>query len=338
MSFRRRILVVVLLMWSAASLAQTTPDDTAPSPAPQGETQQAEPPKEPTEGPNASEPQDAKPPATAPRDSTSLCLLIESAARTHDLPVDFFTRLIWRESSFRTQVEGPVTRSGQRAQGIAQFMPGTAAERGLIDPFDPIQALPKSAEFIAELRARFGNLGLAAAAYNSGPNRVEQWLAGSRTLPSETQSYVLAITGLAADDWRNTNKDLAKREPNGRKANCEQTVADLRGGAPGQYFVSLQERVAAAATSQPWGVQLSAGFSRDQALAMYGRSMQVLEPLLGSRDPIILAAPLRSRGTRIFFQVRMGAESRVDANDLCGRIKRLGRACLVLRNQGYRAG
>src|SRR5262245_62004686 len=91
---------------------------------------------------------------------TSICLMLESAARAYELPIEFFVRLIWRESRFRTGAIGPRTRSGKRAQGIAQFMPGTASERGLLDPFDPVQALPKSAEFLQELRRRFGNLGL----------------------------------------------------------------------------------------------------------------------------------------------------------------------------------
>src|SRR5262245_45033692 len=78
---------------------------------------------------------------------TTMCLMLESAARNHDLPLEFFARLIWRESRFRAGAVGPLTRGGRRAQGIAQFMPGTAAERGLLDPFDPVQALPKSAEF-----------------------------------------------------------------------------------------------------------------------------------------------------------------------------------------------
>src|SRR5262245_35394220 len=131
---------------------------------------------------------------------TSFCLMLESAARAHELPLEFFARLIWRESRFRSGAIGPRTRSGKRAQGIAQFMPGTAAERGLLDPFDPVQALPKSAEFLQELRRRFGNLGLAAAAYNAGPARVRGWLAGTRTLPAETRRYVAAITGTSADD------------------------------------------------------------------------------------------------------------------------------------------
>ena len=66
--------------------------------------------------------------------------------------MEFFARVIWQESRFRADAVGPLTRSGRRAQGIAQFMPGTAAERRLLDPFDPVQALPKSAEFLKELR------------------------------------------------------------------------------------------------------------------------------------------------------------------------------------------
>ena len=131
----------------------------------------------------------------------SVCLMIESSARAHNLPLEFFARVIWQESRFQPGVVGPRTRSGERAQGIAQFMPRTAAERGLLDPFDPVQALPKSAEFLRELADQFGNLGLAAAAYNAGPQRVRDWLSGRRTLPAETRNYVLAITGLSADEW-----------------------------------------------------------------------------------------------------------------------------------------
>src|SRR6187549_2645599 len=76
----------------------------------------------------------------------ALCLMVESAARAANLPLEFFARVIWQESRFQSDAVGPVTRSGQRAQGIAQFMPGTASERRLLDPFDPVQALPKSAE------------------------------------------------------------------------------------------------------------------------------------------------------------------------------------------------
>jgi Soluble lytic murein transglycosylase and related regulatory proteins (some contain LysM/invasin domains) len=134
--------------------------------------------------------------------SQSLCPLIQSVAAQNELPVEFFARLIWQESRLRPDAVGPVTRSGKRAQGIAQFMPATAAERFLLDAFDPAQALPKSAEFLRELRAKFGNLGLAAAAYNAGPQRVQDWLSGKRTLPSETLAYVRSVTGHSAEEWK----------------------------------------------------------------------------------------------------------------------------------------
>ena len=123
---------------------------------------------------------DAQPEAARDTDTReAMCLMIESAAKSQGLPLEFFARVIWQESRFQSDAVGPVTRSGQRAQGIAQFMPGTASERRLLDPFDPVQALPKSAEFLPELRGQFGNLGLAAAAYNAGPRRVQEWLAGT---------------------------------------------------------------------------------------------------------------------------------------------------------------
>jgi len=73
--------------------------------------------------------------------------MIESAAKANDLPLEFFARVIWQESRFQSDAVGPVTRSGRRAQGIAQFMPGTASERRLLDPFDPVQALPNPRNF-----------------------------------------------------------------------------------------------------------------------------------------------------------------------------------------------
>ena len=132
---------------------------------------------------------------------SSTCSMIEMTARLNALPVDFFTRLLWQESRFQPDVVGPLTRGGERAEGIAQFMPGTAAERGLVNPFNPDEALPKSAEFLAELRGQFGNIGLAAAAYNAGPQRLRDFLAGSRDLPSETRHYVMVITGHSVEDW-----------------------------------------------------------------------------------------------------------------------------------------
>ena len=147
----------------------------------------------------------------------TICATIESTARVKALPVESFVRLIWQESRFSPDAVGPMTRSGERAQGIAQFMPATSIERHLREPLDPAQALPKSGEFLAELRDRFGNFGLAAAAYNAGPQRASEFVAGSRDLPQETKQYVLAITGRSVTDWLKFAKLKVNEEPSDPK-------------------------------------------------------------------------------------------------------------------------
>jgi len=261
----------------------------------------------------------------------AMCLMIESAARAANLPLEFFARVIWQESRFRSEAIGPVTRSGQRAQGIAQFMPGTASERGLLDPFNPVQALPKSAEFLAELRDQFGNLGLAAAAYNAGPRRVQEWLAGSGPMPQETRSYVLAITGSTVEDWASAQKGgrTPERIPT---SSCRELMALLK-QAPNPFVTGLEQHITLGA-AKVWGVQLAAGFSRDRALAMYSRAMKRLGAVIGEQDPSLLSSVMRSRGTRAFYQVRVGTDTRPAADDLCNRIRKAGGACFVLRNRG----
>jgi hypothetical protein len=258
--------------------------------------------------------------------------MIESAARANDLPIDYFARVIWQESHFQPDVVGPRTRNGQRAQGIAQFMPETAAERRLLNPFDPVEALPKSAEFLAELRTQFGNLGLAAAAYNAGPQRLRDFLAGTRTLPAETRNYVRAITGISVEEWAQTAKvvDAARAQPS--PANCHDLVAVLK-QAPNLFVEELQERISLVATS-PWGIELGAGFSRERILAAYSGLLKRLGEILSGHDPTILTSVFRSRGTRPFYQVRIGAETRESANGLCAKIMHAGEPCVVLRNKG----
>jgi len=263
----------------------------------------------------------------------AICLMIESAARANDLPLEFFARVIWQESRFQSDAVGPMTRRGDRAQGIAQFMPGTASERGLLDPFNPVQALPKSAEFLAELRAQFGNLGLAAAAYNAGPRRVKEWLAGTGSMPAETRNYVSAITGSTVDDWARAGKG-GKMPESAPPTTCRDLMALLK-RAPNPFIEQLEEHVKLAA-AKVWGVQLAAGFDRNKALAMYARAVRNLTAVIGDHDPSILSSVLRSRGSHVFYQVRIGADTRPEADDLCNRIRRAGGACFVLKNMFVR--
>jgi len=273
-------------------------------------------------------------PAEVARESgarEAMCLMIESAARASGLPLEFFARVIWQESRFQPGAVGPVTRSGERAQGIAQFMPGTASERRLLDPFDPVQALPKSAEFLDELRQQFGNLGLAAAAYNAGPRRVQEWIAGIGGMPQETRNYVVAITGSTVEEWAaaGRNGKMPERPPT---SSCRELMAVLK-RAPNPFVAGLEQRITLSA-AKVWGVQLAAGFSRDKALAVYARAMKRLSAVIGDKDPSLLSSVMRSRGTRTFYQVRIGTDTRPAADDLCNRIRRAGGACFVLRNRG----
>src|SRR5258708_31068690 len=125
-----------------------------------------------------------------------VCRMVDEVAEANRLPVGFLTRIIWHESRFRPEATSP-----KGAEGVAQFMPQTAAERGLTDPRDPAQAVSHAARFLVELAQRFGNRGLAAAAYNAGAARVAKWLAGEASLPAETRNYVYLVTGRPADDW-----------------------------------------------------------------------------------------------------------------------------------------
>ncbi len=138
----------------------------------------------------------AIPTGTSTAGETPVCRSVEAAARANLLPVAVLTRLLWVESRFQA---GAVSPAG--AQGVAQFMPATAEERGLFNPFVPDHAIRQAAKLLADLDLQFGNIGLSVAAYNSGPGRVAKWLAGNEALPRQTRDFVHVITGHTAEEW-----------------------------------------------------------------------------------------------------------------------------------------
>ena len=144
---------------------------------------------------DAADPDDDEPlPVTV--EIERVCEALADAANAQGLPIGFFARLIWQESRFDQWARSPAG-----ARGVAQFMPPTAAEYGLQDPFDPIKSVAASARFLRQLRDQFGNLGLAAAAYNAGGGRIRKWLNGQSALPEETRNYVHVITGHPPQRW-----------------------------------------------------------------------------------------------------------------------------------------
>jgi hypothetical protein len=142
-----------------------------------------------------------------PISTDAICGALAAAAEQNDLPTDFFTRLIWQESRFDPAA---VSRAG--AQGVAQFMPATANWRGLSNPFDPLEAIAQSAKLLRDLRREFGNLGLAAAAYNARL-RASARLARRQANPSQGDTRLCAYR-----DWLFTGAMGWRKRRHGRGA------------------------------------------------------------------------------------------------------------------------
>jgi transglycosylase-like protein with SLT domain len=256
-------------------------------------------------------------PASGP---DSICQALANAAAANELPIEFFTRLIWQESRFNP---GAVSRAG--AQGVAQFMPGTARMRGLEDPFNPSDAIVKSAQLLRDLQREFGNLGLAAAAYNAGPRRVHDWLGGRGPLPGETRAYVRLVTGRTAEEWVAGQKDLADL-PVLRGVPCSQVAA-----IPGQpASPALPPKIV-----QPWGAEVVGAPTQAKALVRYRELQSKYAAILAGREPLfVIRGVIGDMGA---VHVRVGSDTRADAAKLCADLHAAGWFCEVLRNVGVGA-
>jgi hypothetical protein len=277
----------------------------------------------PTENNKAKENQAAGKPTenSVPKVPTAddICRTIEQAAAENDLPVEFFARVIWQESRFNAQA---VSRKG--AQGIAQFMPTTADDRGLADPFDPVAALRGAASYLGDLKKQFGNLGLAAAGYNAGPGRVSGWLDGKRTLPGETRDYVAIITGWTADEWASPDPPKMPETTIPQGLPCTR-LANLILATPPQA-----QRIAAYVPR--WGAQLTANLSESRAWAIYRTLQKRYAALIGDREPIVLRGRIPGMGDAARTMIRIGDDDRAFLQKFCAKLIAAGGACVVLRD------
>lgn len=113
--------------------------------------------------------------------------LIMSAAQKAGVDVNLFDALVSTESDYRPNL---ISKAG--AVGLAQLMPETAYELGVIDPFNPEQNLNGGAQYLSQMLKRFdGNIENALAAYNAGPSAVKRY--GGIPPYEETQNYVKKI-------------------------------------------------------------------------------------------------------------------------------------------------
>lgn len=253
--------------------------------------------------------------------AVKICAAAEQEAKVNNIDAAFFVRLLWRESLF-----DPNVVSNKGAQGIAQFMPETAKLRGLDNPFEPLSAVKASAAYLADLRKLFGNLGLAAAAYNAGEQRIADWTAGSRGLPDETRNYVAFITGQAAEDWKSPGADFAMPAIGNKGsfiANC-MALALRKGQLAGTHVRS--------APRAPWGALLAAGFNENRSVAIFQRLKLRFPDLLANRDPLVIRKKNLSRGTQKMVFVMLGAQSASAAAETCAKLQQAGAACIVRKN------
>lgn len=316
--FRRLVLCIFLGLASSLSL-NATDAFAEPAPASPLTTIEEKPSADetPASPPQPPEEKSQKPPEKTPT-IAQICSLIATNADHYGVPRDFFARLIWKESRFDSRAVSPVG-----AQGIAQFMPYTAKERGLADPFDIQQAIPASASLLKDLRGAFGNWGLAAAAYNAGASRVSSWLKSGGFLPLETEQYVLDITGHAADDFA-AGAQLKPR-PLDAKLPFDQACRRLP-------IIRAATIPMARIKPKPWGIQVAGNFRRSAAVAQWERTRRQFSSVLKGRAAVVsrVRSPMGRRG---IYAVRVGADSRAEADSFCAKLRSAGGACIVLKNR-----
>jgi len=298
--------VIAAVLWTKLVLAQ---EPSAPPAAPNADAPAA---------PNASTPQ-SQVAAPHPPTPDDICRALEQDAAENELPVEFFARVIWQESRFNARAV-----SNKGAQGIAQFMPATADYRGLVDPFDPIEALKNSATYLRDLKTRFGNLGLAAAAYNAGPGRVAAWLTNHRPLPSETRNYVAIITGWTADEWASATPPKTSETTIPQGVPCTR-LANL--------ILAPKEQAQRMAAYVPrWGMQLTANWSESKAWATYRLIQKRYAALIADREPIVIRSRGIGLGLAMRYNIRIADDDRAYLDKFCQKLIAAGGACVVLRN------
>ena len=250
---------------------------------------------------------------------TDVCSAIGRLAREYRLPEGYLARLIWQESRFDPSAVSPAG-----AQGIAQFMPGTARLRGLGNAFSPADALARSADYLRFLVDKFGNLGLAAAAYNGGEARVSGWQNGG-WLAGETRNYVMIITGVPAESWLEGNVDdpdfsLQPDKP------FDEACIEMANTRP------MPRLALPSGTWKPWGVLIAQAFSPKVAMTMFERQKKRFPKLFGNDPPLALGVKNPNFGNRLRHSVQLGRDSRKEAEALCAKLRQAGGSCIVVKN------
>ncbi|MEP3179158.1 MAG: lytic transglycosylase domain-containing protein [Lentilitoribacter sp.] len=250
-----------------------------------------------------------------------LCQQIENTSRNNGINPAFFARLLWQESRF-----DPNALSHAGAQGIAQFMPGTAKLRGLPDSYNPAQAVERSANYLGELQRTYGNEGLAAVAYNGGEGRANGFTKAGKGLARETENYVPIITGVSAERWRDDppkNHDFRLDGDTPFLESCINLAKDRR----------LTKLAPPPPRFKPWGVQVGFGRSIADAKANMARLTTRCSAIVQSEKMDFLSIKSRIRGRPNYIMARIGRNTQNGADTLCRAIRATGCICRVYQNK-----
>lgn len=156
--------------------------------------------------------------------------IIQSAAQKYGLRPDLLRSVIREESNFDPNAVGRVTRSGERAEGLTQMMPGTAKDMGVTDRRNPAQSIDGGAKYLAQLLQKYnGDEAKALAAYNFGPTNVD----AGKPWPAETRAYVQRVLGAPSQGDASLFDRLSSLDPKVQqrvRSELESAIADFNAG------------------------------------------------------------------------------------------------------------
>ena len=225
--------------------------------------------------------------------------IFEAAAKEWNVHPALLKAVAHQESGGKP---GAVSRAG--ATGVMQIMPDTGKELGVTDLTDPTQSIYAGAKYLSQMLDRYKRPELALAAYNAGPRRVDDFIAGRGQLPNETQAYVPAVTG----HYRRISAPMADRRTSAAMSD-DDFLKEIAGGAAKPVVMSDDEFLKAAGTAPaPVAPQETVGSSSDDPATAFPMP-QRFQKRAGQPAPVDVGAPMARVGSAIAQGATEGAQA-----------------------------